>query len=130
MGKDVSYSGLLLKSMKVLYVVLGFLPAVWLVAFLAVVAAASFKLGGLPHYVQSPGPASLGLDSYTYMTMMIGVMALLSVIVWPVLTLILFLLPYRNEVITRRPFILFVMGAAGYWILKLWLPDVFMWVAN
>lgn len=130
MDKDVSYSGLLLKSLKVLYVVFGFLPAVWLVAFLAVVSVATVKLGGVPHYGQSPVPASLGLESYTYMTMMIGVMALLSVVVWPVLTLITFLLPYRNEVITRRPFILFVIGAAGYWIFKWWLPEVFMWVAN
>ncbi|HWA35373.1 MAG TPA: hypothetical protein VG737_14635 [Cyclobacteriaceae bacterium] len=130
MDKDISYSGLLVKSLKVLYVVLGYLPMAWLVSFLAVISVAAFKLGNVPLYMQSPDPAKLGLESYSYMTLMIGVMALLAVIVWPVLTLIVFFLPYRDAVITRRPFYLFVAGAAGYWIFRLWFTNIFLWIAN
>jgi hypothetical protein len=130
MDKDISYSELLVKSLKVLYIVLGFLPSVWLVSFLAVISIASLKLGTIPHYLQNPDPASIGLAPYAYMTLMIGVMALLAFFVWPVLTLILFLLPYRKEIITSRPFVMFVVGTAGYWIFKLWLTEVFLWVAT
>jgi hypothetical protein len=130
MDKDFSYSGLLVKALKVLYVVFGFLPSVWLVSFLAVISAATFKLGRIPLYTESPDPARLGLESFAYMTLMIGVMALLAVVVWPVLTLIVYFLPYRDAIITRKPFVLFLVGAAGYWILRLWFPNVFLWVAN
>jgi hypothetical protein len=130
MDKDISYSGLLAKSLKVLYVVLGFLPSVWLVSFLAVISAATFQLGAIPHYMQSPNPASIGLASYAYMTLMVGVMALLAVIVWPVLTLIVFFLPYRDEIISKRPIVTFLVGAMGYWLFKLWLTDTFLWITS
>ncbi len=130
MDKDISYSGLLVKSLKVLYIVLGYLPTVWLISFLAVISFATLKLGTIPSFMHSPDPARIGMESYTYMTLMIGVMALLAVIVWPVLTLVVYFLPYRDVVITRRPFSFFVLGAAGYWVFRLWFTDVFLWIAN
>jgi hypothetical protein len=130
MDKDISYSGMLVKALKVLYVVLGFLPAVWLLSFVAVIGAATFRLGNIPHYMQSPSPASLGLEAYAYMTAMTGAMALISMFVWPVLSAIVFFSPLRNAVLTSRPLILFSAGTAGYLLLEWQASNVLTWITQ
>ncbi len=130
MDKDVSYSGLLVKSLKVLYAVFGYLPAVWLLSFFALMSVAMVKLGVIPHHMQSPDPASLGMDSYAYMTAMLGVMALLSMIAWPLLSLVILLSPFKKEVLTAPPLICFLIGTAGYLFLEFQLPTVLTWVTG
>jgi hypothetical protein len=130
MDKDLSYSGLVVKSLRVLYVVLGFLPSVWLVSFLAVIAVASLKLGGIPHNMVSPTPSALGLQSYAYMSAMVGAMSLIAMFAWPVISLVVLLTPWRTMVLTKRPFIFFVIGVAGYLFFGLQMPGVLVWVTG
>ncbi len=130
MDKDVSYSGLLLKSLKVLYVVLGFLPAFWLTAFMAVVSLGFFKLGTFPSYSQTSGPVELGLQSYAMMTLTLGAMSLIAMIAWPVLVLAVYFSKYKSAVLIRNPFIAFAAGLAGYLLLRFAFADLFDWVGK
>jgi hypothetical protein len=119
-----------MKFIKLLHIILGIIPFLWLISFLVILTIGTIHFGYIPKAGNPVDPYALGLDSINRFEVGLVLLSFIAFFLYIPLTILLYILSKQKANPNNLSLILFTIGVGGFLIFRYIFTDVFLWVAD
>ncbi len=118
-------------TFRVMGMLLGYVPFVWLLLFIMEVVLYSIYLGQIPYYGLRQDPYSIPQYNFLHIAeFLVLLISIPSVIVWAVVNVLGFLTFRKNYTLDKWSTWVYFIGLAGFFVFYFAFPEIFLWVRD